>query len=88
MANEPIVPEILLEQIIDLKPEKLSQVRLREHLSEYQLCYLAYKGAYSIIAHKKAQRKMKDEIKDLKALKRIIERDPEAAEKFGYGVRA
>ena len=86
--NEPIVQEVLLDQIVDLGKDKLSLAKLKSNMSEYQLCYLIFKGAYSILAHKKAQRKTKEQMRDAKAVLKIVRENPELAEQCGLGTRA
>jgi hypothetical protein len=85
---EPTVSEALLEAVAyQYKSNKLSLQGLKEGLSEHQVLYLVYQGAYHILAHKRSQSKRNAEAKLGREILRKCEADPELAERAGLGKR-
>jgi hypothetical protein len=62
--------------------------KLTEGLSEFQVQYLIYKGAYSALHNKLYRTQRNEDAKDARKVMEIVRQDPELAERLGLGKRA
>lgn len=82
---------VTLHQLAELEKKysegKKTKQAMTEGLSDFQVAYLIYKGAYTILAHKRAQAKRNTAIKfGLQAMEKA-QHDPKFAEFMGFGTR-
>jgi len=90
-------PYVNLSQIVALETEwqrqknanvfSLQKLREAAKLSDFQVCYLMFKGGYTIRHSKMHHTKAKAEMKDAMMLLRRAQVDPEFAEKLGWATR-
>jgi len=90
-------PYVNLSQIVALETEwqrqknanviSLQKLREAAKLSDFQVCYLLYKGGSTIRHNKTHHAKAKAEMKDAMMLLRRAQVDPEFAEKLGWATR-
>lgn len=82
---------VTLHQLVELEKKfsegKKTKQAMTEGLSDFQVAYLIYKGAYTILAHKKAQSKRNHLMKVGLEMERKAQSDPKFAEFMGYGKR-
>jgi hypothetical protein len=67
--------------------EKPNLVKMTQGLSEYQKCYLVYKGCYAIVKHHESQARRNSDLREFREWKKKRAEDPEFAVATGLGTR-